>query len=57
VIVPQDDPVLPVEAHPRLEQLGYRLHRVAGVTHVIHRDDLDAFLAVLKDELREGLAA
>lgn len=52
VLVPELDPVLPPQAHPLLEALGYRIVTQASVRHVMHRDDPAAFLAVLHDQLR-----
>jgi pimeloyl-ACP methyl ester carboxylesterase len=51
LLVPELDPVLPVSAHALLEQQGYVLKVLDGVRHVMHRDDPEAFLAVLRDEL------
>ena len=47
VVVPELDPVLPVTAHAAVRALGYEIRTVPAVRHVMHRDDLAAFLAVL----------
>jgi pimeloyl-ACP methyl ester carboxylesterase len=47
VLVPALDPVLPVEAHPLLESLGYRVLTQPGVRHVMHRDDFAGFMDLL----------
>jgi pimeloyl-ACP methyl ester carboxylesterase len=47
VLVPEHEPALPPESHDPLAMLGYELRTVPGVGHVMHRDDLTAFMAVL----------
>lgn len=54
VLVPEHEPSLPITAHPMLEPLGYRVRTIAGVGHVMHRDDFEVFMAVLREE---GMAA
>jgi pimeloyl-ACP methyl ester carboxylesterase len=59
VIVPELAPLLPPEAHPVVASLGYEIRTVPGVRHVVHRDDFDAFMTVLRSYLDKdgGLAA
>lgn len=58
VVVPELSPSLPVEAHAAVLSLGYEICTVPGVGHVIHRDDFQAFLDVVRDQLaKDGLAA
>jgi hypothetical protein len=47
VLVPELAPSLPLEAHEAVTALGYEIRTVAGVGHVMHRDDLAAFLGAL----------
>jgi pimeloyl-ACP methyl ester carboxylesterase len=49
VQVPDQAPVLPVEAHEHVRAVGYAVRTVPGTGHVIHRDAPEAFLdAVLR---------
>jgi pimeloyl-ACP methyl ester carboxylesterase len=58
VLVPELDPALPVEAHAAVRAAGYEIHTQPSVRHVMHRDDLDGFLALLRPLLAvEGAAA
>ena len=58
VIVPELEPMLAVEAHPAVLAAGYEILTQPGVTHVMHRDDLDGFLDLLRPLLAaEGAAA
>jgi pimeloyl-ACP methyl ester carboxylesterase len=58
VLVPEHEAVLPVEAHAAVLAAGYDLRTQPGVGHVMHRDDLVGFLALLRPLLAaEGAAA
>jgi pimeloyl-ACP methyl ester carboxylesterase len=58
VVVPERAPSLPVQAHPAVQALGYEIRTLPGVGHVIHRDDFQAFMDVVRDQLaKDGLAA
>jgi pimeloyl-ACP methyl ester carboxylesterase len=48
VLVPELEPVLPVEAHAALLAAGYEIRTQPGVGHVMHRDDLEGFLDLLR---------
>ncbi|MDP9181759.1 MAG: alpha/beta fold hydrolase [Actinomycetota bacterium] len=54
VLVPELSPVLPVAAHPVLAALGYEIRTLAGVRHVLHRDDFDGFMDLLRPDLLDG---
>lgn len=56
VLVPEEAPLLPTEAQAQLATQGYLQHHVPATGHVIHRDDLQAFLDLL-DLVREVQAA
>jgi pimeloyl-ACP methyl ester carboxylesterase len=58
VLVPELEPVLPVEAHGALLAAGYEIRTQPGVGHVMHRDDLEGFLDLLRPLVAaEGAAA
>lgn len=57
VLVPELDPALPLTAHPLLDALGYRVLTQPGVGHVMHRDDFDGFMDLLRPELLNGVIA
>lgn len=52
VLVPGLEPLLVREAQHRAERLGYTVRVQPGVRHVVHRDDAEGFLQVLRDEAR-----
>jgi hypothetical protein len=54
VLVPELTPVLPLEAHPVLASMGYEVRTLAGVRHVLHRDDFDGFMELLIPALLDG---
>jgi len=51
VIEPQDGPLTDPEVRSRLLQRGVKFASLPGVGHVVHRDDPDAFLALLEEWL------
>jgi pimeloyl-ACP methyl ester carboxylesterase len=58
VLVPELDPVLPLSAHEAVREAGYVIRTQPGVGHVMHRDDLEGFMELLRAELAErGVAA
>lgn len=54
VVVPERAPSLPIEAHGPLAALGYELLTQQGVGHVMHRDDFDGFMDLLRPQLLKG---
>jgi len=54
VLVPELDPLLPVEAHAEVRAAGYEIETQPGVGHVMHRDDLAGFMDLLRPQLIEG---
>jgi pimeloyl-ACP methyl ester carboxylesterase len=58
VLVPELEPALPLDAQPAALAAGYEVRTQPGVSHVMHRDDLDGFLELLRPLLAaEGAAA
>jgi pimeloyl-ACP methyl ester carboxylesterase len=58
VLVPELEPVLPPSAHEAVRAAGYEISTQPGVRHVMHRDDLDGFLDLLRPLLvAEGAVA
>lgn len=51
VLVPELSPVLPVAAHPVLASIGYEIRTLPGVRHVLHRDDFEGFMELLRPGL------
>jgi pimeloyl-ACP methyl ester carboxylesterase len=54
VLVPELDPALPLTAHAAVRSAGYEILTQRGVQHVMHRDDLDGFLDLLRIQLAQG---
>jgi pimeloyl-ACP methyl ester carboxylesterase len=54
VLVPELAPALPLAAHPVLESFGYEIRTLAGARHVLHRDDFDGFMGLLRPHLLDG---
>jgi len=57
VLVPERDPLLPESAHEAVHAAGYEIRTQPGVGHVMHRDDLEGFMTLLRPHLSEGVAA
>ena len=58
VLVPEHEPALSLAAQDVARALGYEVLTQPGVEHVMHRDDLDGFLELLRPLLAaEGAAA
>jgi pimeloyl-ACP methyl ester carboxylesterase len=58
VLVPEHEPALSLEGQAQARAAGYEVLTQPGVEHVMHRDDLEGFLELLRPLLAaEGAAA